>query len=324
MAIIRVRRTSSDENKQRLRARSKRNVLQGLTIKEAGVSSSCLPARLIYSTFGLGALRWQELSEVTVSGPAGTVRVKEASGRWRSVRSYALPVKPADAKFAHKLVNKQATTLCNDLRFNVVGTDVRGATGSLDFLGYFTKCFYGCLGRLWTELKAWNELDFEANRVQEETSLAERFPRELKRDSSLCGVLLVATKVKRCGREWGETATLVRLWKPTAETWVTVADDRRRKGRGQVQGQKLPLRRVLDAVEWVKDEDGRKVGYLKHFLKALSLPGNNTDSRALSFNSQLSARGLTVRLEQKAIPGKCGRAPWVGSRETLRRVYDLV
>lgn len=272
----------------------------------------------------MGALKWQEVSEVTVSGPAGTVRVKEASGRWRSVRSYTLPLKPVDAKFAYKVVNKQATTLCNDLRFNVCGPDVRGATGSLDLLGYFTKCFYGCLGRLWTELKAWSELDFEAKRVQEEAALALRFPKEQKRDTSLCGVLLVATRVKRCGRDWGEPTTLVRLWRESTETWVTVADDRRKKGRGQVRGQKLPLRRVLDAVEWVKDEDGHKVGYLKHFLKALSLPGNNTDSRALAFNEQLSARGLTARLEHKAIPGKCGRAPWVGSRETLRRVYDLV
>ena len=154
--------------------------------------------------------------------------------------------------------------------------------------------------------------------------MAERFPKEHKRDTSLCGVLVVATKVKRSGREWGEPTTLVRLWRQSTETWVTLADDKKKKGRGQVQGQKVPLRRVLDAVEWVKDQDGHKVGYLKHFLKALSLPGANTDSRALAFNAQLVARGLTARLEQKAIPGKSGRVPWVGSKETLRRVYDLV
>ena len=64
------------------------------------------------------------------------------SVNWGSVRSCTLPLKPVDAKFAHQLVNKQATTLLTDLRFNVCGTDMRGATGSLDLLGYFTNCFY--------------------------------------------------------------------------------------------------------------------------------------------------------------------------------------
>ena len=61
---------------------------------------------------------------------------------WGSVRCRALPLKPLDTQFAQQLVNKQAATLCTDLGFNVCGIDVRGATGSLDFLGYFTKCFH--------------------------------------------------------------------------------------------------------------------------------------------------------------------------------------
>ena len=61
---------------------------------------------------------------------------------WGSVRSRALPLKPLDTQFAQQLVNKQAATLCTDLGFNVCGIDVRGATGSLDLLGYFTKCFH--------------------------------------------------------------------------------------------------------------------------------------------------------------------------------------
>ena len=60
----------------------------------------------------------------------------------RSVRSCALPLKPVDATFALQSVNKHATTLCDDLRFNVCGTVVRGATGSLDLLGYFAMCLY--------------------------------------------------------------------------------------------------------------------------------------------------------------------------------------
>ena len=59
----------------------------------------------------------------------------------RSVRSCALPLKPVGATFALQSVN-HATTLSDDLRFNVCGTVVRGATGSLDLLGYFAMCLY--------------------------------------------------------------------------------------------------------------------------------------------------------------------------------------
>ena len=60
----------------------------------------------------------------------------------RSVRSCALPSKPVGATFALQPANQHATTLCDDLRFNVCGTVVRGATGSLDLLDYFTMCLY--------------------------------------------------------------------------------------------------------------------------------------------------------------------------------------
>ena len=81
---------------------------------------------------------------------------------------------------------------------------------------------------------------------------------------------------------------------------------------------------MLDQVEFVKDSDGQTKGYLKHFLSAVGLPNENAHTRAASFNTQLGARGVSGRVEQKAVPGKCGKLPFLASKKTLRKVYDFV
>ena len=81
---------------------------------------------------------------------------------------------------------------------------------------------------------------------------------------------------------------------------------------------------MLDKVEFVKDCDGGTKGYLKHFLSAVGLPGDNAHTRATSFNKQLRARGFSGRVEQKKVPGRSGKRPWLASKKVLRRVYDLV
>ena len=86
----------------------------------------------------------------------------------------------------------------------------------------------------------------------------------------------------------------------------------------------MPFKTALDAVEYVCAESGDRVRYLKHFLRALGLPDVNTDTRALSFNAQLEARGHQDRIFQEKVPGKCGKQPWLCSKGTLRKVYDLL
>ena len=97
-----------------------------------------------------------------------------------------------------------------------------------------------------------------------------------------------------------------------------------RKGRGQCKQKKAPLKTSLDQVEYVWTDSGEKVGYLKHFLAAVGCPDVNTDSRGPSLNDQLEVRGHQERLFQEKVPGKCGKAPWLGSKDTLRKVYDLL
>ena len=103
-----------------------------------------------------------------------------------------MTVLPEDAALAYKLVRKQSSLLTNDLRFNVCEVDRRSVTGSLDFVGFFVDKFHNCPGRVWVELKAWGATKFQERFEKEKDELPARLERERRRDSSLCGVLLVA------------------------------------------------------------------------------------------------------------------------------------
>lgn len=97
-----------------------------------------------------------------------------------------------------------------------------------------------------------------------------------------------------------------------------------RKGRGQCKNSKPSLRKVLEGVEWVKDENNRKKGYLKHFLQEVGLPDESAHKRARTFNGALARDGHSDRIAQLSVVGKCGKQPWLASKNTLRKVYKLV
>lgn len=94
-----------------------------------------------------------------------------------------------------------------DLDLNVCGVDVPGAAGkNLDLVCYFTgKQNYGCAGRVWVELKAWGLTKFDGEAEKFRNTAPARLAVEQRRDSSLCGVLLLAAKVGRAGGgTWGK------------------------------------------------------------------------------------------------------------------------
>ena len=171
------------------------------------------PALNVASTFsrhGVCSLRWQQLRSVTVSGD---VRVKD-DGCWRKTKTHTLTVNKEDAELALTVVQKQLSLLTVDLRLNVVRVDPKGAAGSLDLVGYFVRDAYDCAGRVWVELKLWGKATFNESFQAEQTALAERFPKEQRKDKSLTGVLLVAGKVERAGREWEKPVFVACLWTP--------------------------------------------------------------------------------------------------------------
>ena len=273
---------------------------------------------------GLEALTWESVRTVTVfPGRRGAVRVLR--GRTpRTVQSQSLTLRKEDAALAEKLVHKQLNVLGKDLEFNIDGVDVPSVTGSFDLLGHFRKVVHNCGGRLWAELKAFSAGSYDKSVEEQKKVLPERFVREKKKDASLCGVLLVCAKVARCGKDWGEPTLTVSLWRAETQTWYELAGSTVRKGRGQCKSSKPSLRKTLEGVEWVKDENNHKKGYLKHFLREAGLPDESAHKRARTFNAQLTRDGHSDQIEQLAVLGKCGKRPWLASKNTLRKVYKLV
>ena len=103
-----------------------------------------------------------------------------------------MTVLPEDAALAYTLFRKQSSLLVDDLRFNVCEVDRRSVTGSLDLVGFFVNTCHDCPGRVLVELKAWGARKFDDNLKTQKEELPARLEKERARDSSLCGVLLVA------------------------------------------------------------------------------------------------------------------------------------
>ena len=226
---------------------------------------------------------------------------------------------------AHALLRKQLAMLCNDLRLNICAPDVASATGSLDLVGYLTtKQCYECQGRIWVELKAFGGKSFAKKFKEVQDELRQRFEQEESQDASLCGVLLLAAKVQKAGGGWGQPSMVSGLWRKGDDDWLILSGENPRKGRGRCKGEKKTLREILEGMEWVKDDDGNKVGYLRHFLREVGLNFGHTDERVLTFKQHLKAVGHPDKIEQKTIPGRCGKPPYVGSKATFRILYDAV
>ena len=124
-----------------------------------------------------------------------------------------------DAQLADKLVHKELNVLGKDLDFNIVDVDVPSVTGSFDLLGYFRKPVHNCSGRFWAEQKVCSVATYDKVVREQKEELPERFVREKRKDSSLCGVLLVCAKVGKSGKEWAEPTVTVFLWRAETQTW---------------------------------------------------------------------------------------------------------
>ena len=103
-----------------------------------------------------------------------------------------------EQRLALTLVQRQHSLLSQDLHFNVASVDTRGVTGSLDLVGYFTEDSYGCEERVWVELKAWGTTTFDTYFQKEQEELPSRLVKEQRKDTSLCGVLLVRLGICAC------------------------------------------------------------------------------------------------------------------------------
>ena len=77
-------------------------------------------------------------------------------------------------------------------------------------------------------------------------------------------------------------------------------------------------------MQWHRTVDGKTVGLLKHFLENLSLAGKSPGQRAETFNAMLRDRGCSGKLYEARLKNKCGRAPWVATKDAYRAVYNFL
>ena len=88
---------------------------------------------------------------------------------------------------------------------------------------------------------------------------------------------------------------------------------------------KPALQAVWDEMEWETHPDTQeKVGYCKHFLKALGLPHLALGQRATTFNKLLRNAGREERLERVTLPNKAGQKPWLGRKSFFVWLYTVL
>ena len=164
--------------------------------------------------------------------------------------------------------------------------------------------------------------------VQElKESLPKRLAREQRRNESLCAVVLLVAQVETVGQSWGTPVFTVSLCKTPgggSDDWTELVTAKPVKARGRCKGKKPSVVSVLSRMAWPKDEEGNKVGHLKHFLRELGLCCERSDERANTFNAHLRSLGHPERVQQKKLPGHCGKRPYVASKRVFRVLYDFV
>ena len=180
--------------------------------------------------------------------------------------------------------------------------------------------------RSFMELKAFSPTNLADEVAKLKVSLPVRLAKEQLVDSSLCAVLLVVATVEKVGTGWGQPKLCACLCKKpggSADDWVDVVGKTEKKGRGRCKDAKPPLRSVLNGMEWVKGDDGKKVGLLKHFFSELGLNNTHTEERAQTCNRHLKSVGHADRVTQKSVPGMAGSLPFVASKQAFRVLYDF-
>ena len=272
---------------------------------------------------GLGAVTLDDLNQVRVAGE-GKLRVK--TGRqWRAASSCELRLQPADAALSLSLLRQKRAVL-SELGINVwcVDRGGRNSNTTYDLLADFsTTKNFGVQGRLWVELKVlgqagWNK-ELENCKQEMEAALA----RERQRDATLGGALLLAAKVGQQGGTY-KTEVVAKLKVSSKAGWQNVAGEMRKPKRTCSKHKHLPLASVWQKMEWVETARGQKVGLLGQFLDALGRPAKNAGQQADTFNKLLQRGCHSGRVFEAKVKGKCGRLPWVATKETLAEVYRLL
>lgn len=275
---------------------------------------------------GLGRLSQGSVSKVSISG--GLVQVKHGDG-WRKVPSCTLELASRDSTFALAIVQKHRA-LFTDLGLNLWEVDLRipRGLGSYDLVADFsTQRNFGVLGHVWVELKVISANGFDRRLREIKEALASKLEQVRAANAAIEAVMLVAVRARRDGRVWQSPLLVAQLLLVGGAEWKTLAGQApTRIPRGRADPTAKPsLPQVWGKVEWVTHpQTEEKVGYLKHFLRALNLPADSLKKRAKAFNKILEQSGCADRVRTARLPGKCGSRPWLASKDVLRRLYGAL
>ena len=269
---------------------------------------------------GFGLVAKEGLKQVRV---AGKLQVLEG-GTWEEASVVSLKLRPQDEALAVKLLTAQRAFL-SDLHFNWFCTDTqRSGSKSLDLVGDFsTKNNYGVTGLVWVELKAFGKVGFEKKAKEARATLRTEFASLRSRDASFEAVLFLAAECEALGRDWGTPKLKAELLTVAKGEWQKLGGTRK-AARGQAQAKPSFFRLWSRLEKHTTAKGGQKVRLLKHFLRELRLPYNETTQRVKTYNKLLHSASRAERLVQKKVLEKSGLPPVVGTKEVFRELHKLL
>jgi hypothetical protein len=144
-----------------------------------------------------------------------------------------------------------------------------------------------------------------------------------KRDQRFGAVLLLAAECETLGSDWAVPKLKAELLAGVQGKWQKLGRSRK-AARGQAQGKPTFLRLWGSLEKHTTAAGGQKVRLLKHFLRELKLPHNDTTQRVKTYNKLLRAASRTERLVQEKVLEKSGLPPVVGTKEVFRELYKLL
>ena len=210
---------------------------------------------------------------------------------------------------------------------NIWSVDQQGAcNNTFDLVGDFsTSKAFGTMGKVWVEIKVWSASSYTSELKRCKETLEEGLAAEVQHDPHLGGVLLLACRVEEAGSgSWAVPMLSATLLKRSSSRWQCLVAEEVRKSRGKALKPKPALATVWPKLQWVDAQGGGKVGLLSEFLKECGRPHKSPGKRATTLNKLLANAGCAGKLYVTKLKARCGKAPWVGDRSTLRALYSLL
>lgn len=223
---------------------------------------------------GRGNVSKDDLAQVTVVGDLQLF----VDGEWQEAGRCRLNLRPQDIDLAYTVFLKQRRWL-DDLGYNVYQVDLKKRNLCvLDLLGDLAEAASRILlvtGKLWVELKVFNESSYASSLDKEQKKLKALLPRLRARSPEIQTVMLLSCKVEKfMGGTFGSPRLAAQILTEHGE-WKDVMARHAKVERGNAPSPKMDLVGVFAQMTWHSPRDARgqivqgaKVALFSHFLQA--------------------------------------------------------